>query len=224
MRKYIGTRTISKKTKNRNRSRLRKLPIMPGLEQQHPRQVPLVVVVRIDADDDQREQHAGQHDEEQRDAVDAEVPRDAPRLDPRVLADELEAGVGRVERRQRPDASARRSARWPDSAASLIHSGRRLDSSVTSSAPDGRDDARACVRIGKLHQRIPRTTTNHTEQQHDARRRARQRSGARMPLCALRASPRCAAHQPTDAVDRAVDDVARRTTPTRRSPCGRGRP
>ena len=56
-----------------------------GFEQQHPRQVALVVVVRVDAGDHQREQHAGEHDQEQRDAVDAEVPRDAPRLDPRVL-------------------------------------------------------------------------------------------------------------------------------------------
>ena len=61
-------------------------------------------MVRVDADDDEREQHAGEHDEEQRDAVDAEVPRDAPRRDPRVLADELEAGVAGVERDEQPDA------------------------------------------------------------------------------------------------------------------------
>ena len=45
-----------------------------GLQQQHPRQVRSFIVVRIDTDDHQRKQDAGEHDQEQRDAVDTEVP------------------------------------------------------------------------------------------------------------------------------------------------------
>ena len=61
------------------------------LEQQHPGKVWLLVVVWVDADDDEREEHAGEHHQEQRDAVDTEVPRDAPLTDPRLLRDELKA-------------------------------------------------------------------------------------------------------------------------------------
>jgi hypothetical protein len=77
-----------------------------GLEQQQPREVRLVlrgiVVVRVDAEDGEREQHAGQQHEEQRDAVDTEVPADPPLLDPRVLRHELEAVVGLVELGREP--------------------------------------------------------------------------------------------------------------------------
>ena len=55
----------------------RKVPMHAGLEQQDPRGVGLLVVVALDAEQREREQDAGEHDEEQRDAVDAEVPRDA---------------------------------------------------------------------------------------------------------------------------------------------------
>ena len=66
--------------------------------------VRLLVVVGVGAEEGEREQQPGEHDEEQRDAVDAEVPRDAPLLDPGVLDDELEAGVAGLE--------AGRAARW----------------------------------------------------------------------------------------------------------------
>ncbi len=67
------------------------------LEQQHPGEVRLVVVVRVDPDERQGEEHTGEHDEEEGDAVDAEVPGDPPRLDPRVLRHELVAGFTGLE-------------------------------------------------------------------------------------------------------------------------------
>ena len=51
----------------------------------------------IGAQEGEREQHAGEDDEEQRDAVDAEVPGDPPLLDPGVEGRELEAGVAGLE-------------------------------------------------------------------------------------------------------------------------------
>ena len=72
----------------------------PGLEQEHPGEVGLLVVVRVGREERQREEDAGEHDEQQRDAVDAEVPGDAPVLDPLVLGHELEARPPRCRRRR----------------------------------------------------------------------------------------------------------------------------
>ena len=74
----------------------------PGLEQEHPGEVRLLVVVRVGGEERQREQDPGEHDEQQRDAVDAEVPGDAPVLDPRVLG----RRTGSRPRRSRTAASS----------------------------------------------------------------------------------------------------------------------
>ena len=80
----------------------------PGLQQEQPGEVRLLAVVRVGTEDRQREQQARQHDEEQGDAVDPEVPRDPPLLDPGVLRHELEAGVGGVELDEQPHAESSR--------------------------------------------------------------------------------------------------------------------
>ena len=66
-------------------------------EHEHPRRVGLGIVLGLHAPQRQREEQAGEHDEEQRDPIDAQVPRDPERLDPVVLRDELEAVVVHVE-------------------------------------------------------------------------------------------------------------------------------
>jgi hypothetical protein len=63
----------------------------PGLEQQHPTDVVLDVLLHDRADDGQREEDAGQDDEPERDAVDAELPGDAELADPVVRLQVLEA-------------------------------------------------------------------------------------------------------------------------------------
>ena len=78
------------------------------LEDEHPSEVALVIVVRVDSDNDEREQQSGENDEEQRDAVDTDVPTDSPIADPRMLRDELESGVGGFERRKQPHAETGR--------------------------------------------------------------------------------------------------------------------
>ena len=78
----------------------------PRLQDEQPGEVRLDVVVGIDGDHRQREQQPGQHDEEQRDAVDAEVPGDPPLLDPGVLGDELEASPRWCRRRRASRSSA----------------------------------------------------------------------------------------------------------------------
>ena len=75
-----------------------------GLEHEQPGEIRPLVVVRVDTGDHEREEHAGQHHEKERDAVDAEVPRDSPVGNPLVARDELEAGVARFERLQHPQA------------------------------------------------------------------------------------------------------------------------
>ena len=140
--------------------------MQPGLEQQHPREVALGRrgAGRCRAIDD-REQHAGEHDEEQRDAVDAEVPGDAPRLDPRVLA-------RRTGSRRR--ASCRRRRAPTTLSAAGEHAGEQRRPSLTQlgaavrqqarrrTAPDRR--AARATSIGEdrgsEHHRFPRTTTN----------------------------------------------------------------
>ncbi len=69
----------------------------PGLQQQHPGQVGLGVVMGPHPDHGNREQQAGEHDQEQRDPVHAEVPGDAELLDPGALLGQLEAGVADIE-------------------------------------------------------------------------------------------------------------------------------
>ena len=65
-------------------------PEATSLEDQQPGEVGLGAVFGVDGDDREREQQHGQHDQPQRNAVDAGQPRDAERLDPRLLAGELE--------------------------------------------------------------------------------------------------------------------------------------
>ena len=107
MRKYIGTSTISKKTKNTNRSRLRKLPITPASSSSSQARYGFSSWCGSAPRIDSGNSTPGEHDEEQRDAVDAEVPRDAPLLDPRALR--LRTGSRRRRSRTRP--AARCSAR-----------------------------------------------------------------------------------------------------------------
>ena len=73
----------------------------PGLEDEHPRRVRLDVVVGVGTREGEREQDSGEHDEEQRDSVDPEVPGDAPLLDPDVVRSELEPRCARGELVQR---------------------------------------------------------------------------------------------------------------------------
>ncbi len=74
----------------------------PGLQEQQPGVVRLGVLLGGDRHEGEREQHARQHDQEQRDAVHAEVPLDAELLDPDVHRLELEAGLAGVERAEHP--------------------------------------------------------------------------------------------------------------------------
>ena len=106
-----------------------------GFEHEQPRVVRLRVVVRVGAEDGEREQHAREHDEEQRDAVDAERPADAEARDPAVVVDELEAGsaLRRTARARRRSARRRRRRRAARPGASS--SGRRRGSSATTAAP-----------------------------------------------------------------------------------------
>ena len=105
MRKYIGTSTISNMTKNRKRSSAQEHAEAARLEQQQPGVVRLGVVVRVDAEDGEREQQAGEHDEEQRDAVDAQVPaRCRGRRSTARLVSNWKPGV--VRSRSRPAARA----------------------------------------------------------------------------------------------------------------------
>ena len=137
------------------------------LQQQQPSEVRLLIVVRVDADDGKREQHAGEHHEEQRDAVDAEVPRDTPRLDPRVLRDELEAGVAGLERRHQPHRHRQRAhgGQQRDDLGELgpclrhEHDEQRADHRHEDQCGEDRERNRS--RFGCQHHRIPRITTNH---------------------------------------------------------------
>ena len=153
------------------------------LEQQHPGQVRLVVVVRVDAEQRQREQHGGEHDEEQRDAVDAEMPRDPPRLDPCVLRHELVAGFAGVERGEQPHAhrpgrSPRRGGRsaWRCRAACRHQ--------ATSTAPTA-GTAISVVRIGKetvdssIRGAPGRRRTRRARARHRCRARRRRRGRSR---------------------------------------------
>jgi hypothetical protein len=96
MRKYIGTRTTSQNRKKRKRSSDTNTP-------RHP--------VDLGPHDGDREEHAGEHYEEEGDPVDAELPRDAPRVDPAVLGDHLVAGLRPVELDQHRHRQRRRRQR-----------------------------------------------------------------------------------------------------------------
>jgi hypothetical protein len=74
-----------------------------GLEQQQPGVVGLGVVVGRGPQQGDREQQRGQHHQEQRDAVDTHVPRDAELGHPRPVDLELVAGVAPVEGAQHVD-------------------------------------------------------------------------------------------------------------------------
>ena len=178
---------------------------------------------------DEREQHAGEHDEEQRDAVDAEVPGDPPRLDPRVLA----TRTGSRPRRSRTTASSQTLSApvttLASSATSLIQlRRRRFDEQRRASAPTaGTSDQRGEDRErrgDRVHQRIPRTTTNQASSEHDADADARRRSCARSrsaPCAADRPTPRTT---PAGAVDRTVDDVGVEPGDALEAPRGPGPP
>ncbi len=72
-------------------------PDAARLQQEHPRHVALEVVVDVGPGDGQREEDAAEDHQEEGDPVDAQLPGDAERLDPRVVGDELEAAVAGVE-------------------------------------------------------------------------------------------------------------------------------
>ena len=119
----------------------------PGFEQEHPREVRLLVVVRIRREERQREQDSGEHDEQQRDPVDTDEPGDPPVLDPLVLGDELEASLAAVEGGDQPEAHrAGDDCRQPGDQLDEIGSASR---GITTSAPAAGATIRA-VRIGKL--------------------------------------------------------------------------
>ena len=120
----------------------------PGLEQQEPGEERLLVVVRRRAEDGDREQHAGHHDQEQRDPVDAEVPGDVEVLDPGGLLDHLEAG-DRPSRTRRGSPTVRAPVATANSVAtSRADSARRRDTSAVTSAPTAGSTTMA-VRSGK---------------------------------------------------------------------------
>jgi hypothetical protein len=77
-----------------------------GLEHEQPREIALLVVVRVHSDDDEREEDPGEHHEEERDAVHPEMPRDSPCVDPAVAGHELEPGLVGVESREHPQRDA----------------------------------------------------------------------------------------------------------------------
>jgi hypothetical protein len=223
MRKYIGTSTISKKAKNRNRSRLRNDPITAGFEQQHPRQVALVVVVRVDPRDGEREQDPGEHHEEQRDAVDAEVPGDAPRRSiQECLLTNWKSGVADLK------ANSTHSVMPPvstlvSSADDLHEIGRRLES-ATSSAPTA-GTSTSMVRIGNSVACItaPSTITNQASSSDHAGTHA---AGVVAHVAALGLAQlgRPMLRRAPGAVDRTVDHVRIEPRRHRRTPAGPGRP
>jgi hypothetical protein len=65
-----------------------------------------VAVVRIGAEDGDREQDRGEGDHEQGDAVDPDLPADPQGLDPGVGLGELEGGGAGLERGEQPDGDA----------------------------------------------------------------------------------------------------------------------
>ena len=80
-------------------------------------------------------------------------------FDPRVLADELEVGVGLVERDDHPDAEAggERACQHSDELHPL---GPSVGEQRNEERPDGGDQDQRCE-DGERH-RLPRTTMNHT--------------------------------------------------------------
>ena len=55
------------------------------LQDEHPRQIRALVMVRVDPGDYQWKQNSGEHHEKQRNAVNAEMPRNTPGWNPLVL-------------------------------------------------------------------------------------------------------------------------------------------
>ncbi len=92
-------------------------PEETGLEDQHRHHVHLEVLLhRCRGEDRDREQEGGEDDEQQRDAVDADVPRDPPRLVEEHALGELELGTRRphVELDQQVDGERQRQQRPAD--------------------------------------------------------------------------------------------------------------
>ena len=166
-----------------------------------------IAVVRVGADDGEREQHAGEHDEQQRDAVDAEVPRDAPLRDPLVDGHELEAGVAGVEVAEQPDRQ-----RAGD------HGGAEADEAHEVGSPVRRDRHRERAEHRQQHDRASGWGTRagvHQanprddepgQQQHDADADDRG-VGAHVAALALAQLTGGARARAPGAVDGAVDDV-----------------
>ena len=89
-------------------------PQAAGLEQQQPGVVRLGVVARVGRQHGDREQAQGHHHEEERDPVDAEVPRDPEVGDPLLVVDELEAALAELVLDQHPAAHGRGGERRQD--------------------------------------------------------------------------------------------------------------
>ena len=142
-------------------------PHHAGLQHQHPGEIRLLVMMRIDAGDHDRKQQSGQDHHEQRDAVDAEVPADSPLLDPRVLGHELESAVGGLERGEQPDAHRGRDDRREQCDQLRELGTRSCGEQHTERARDRHEDQCRENRKGarcatcRQHHRIPRITTNH---------------------------------------------------------------
>ena len=90
--------------------------------------------MRVDAEERDREENAGEHDQEERDAVDAEVPRDAERRDPLVERHELEATALSIEGDEQRDAQGAGEDRGERARRPCTTSSRRVGSSATITA------------------------------------------------------------------------------------------
>ena len=86
-----------------------------GLQHQHPGHVGLDIAMDARSREGDREQHACQQHQEQRDAVDTELPADAEVAHPEMTGDELVAGLPRVELHRQHDGQHTRGHR-PDQA------------------------------------------------------------------------------------------------------------
>ena len=105
MRKYIGTSTNSKKMKNTSASSARNTPIIADSSNSIQTMNDFGLATFADARSAIGNSNALEGDHEQADAVDAERPAHAERADPRVVLDELVAGLQRagVELREQED-------------------------------------------------------------------------------------------------------------------------
>ena len=75
-----------------------------SLKHQHPYQVLLVIVMRINSYNHQWEQDSSQHHKEERNSIDAQMPRNSPLTHPRMLRDKFKTSRTSWELDQHPQA------------------------------------------------------------------------------------------------------------------------